>query len=199
MTDAVIVAAVRTPIGRFGGALSSVRPDDLLAATLRAVVERSGIDPAIIDEVYAGCGNQAGEDNRDVARMAALLAGFPVSVPGITLNRNCASALDAVNEAARAVLVGEGDVFIGAGVESMSRAPWSVPKPAVVPTTAAPAMYDTTVGWRYPNPRLDAMYPIVSLGETAENIAAELGITREAQDAYALQSQARAVRAMNAG
>lgn len=199
MQEAVIVAAVRTPVGRYGGALASVRPDDLLAVTLRALIERTGIDPALIDEVYAGCGNQAGEDNRDVARMAALLAGFPVTVPGITLNRNCASALDAVNEAARAVLIGEGEVFIGCGVESMSRAPWSLPKPATVPTTSAPSMYDTTVGWRYPNPRLDALYPIVSLGETAEAIATELGITREQQDLYALQSHARVVAAMNAG
>jgi acetyl-CoA acetyltransferase family protein len=199
MNEAVIVAAVRTPIGRYGGVLSSVRPDDLLASTFSALIGRSGIDPALIDDVYAGCGNQAGEDNRDVARMAVLLAGFPVTVPGITLNRNCASALDAVNAAARAVLVGEGDIFIGGGVESMSRAPWSVAKPSTVPTTSAPVMYDTTVGWRYPNPRLDALYPIVPLGETAEAIAAQLGITREEQDSYALESHARAVAAMNAG
>jgi len=199
MNEAVIVAAVRTPIGRYGGALAGVRPDDLLALTLKVLIERAGIDPQIIDDVYAGCGNQAGEDNRDVARMAVLLAGFPVSVPGITVNRNCASALDAVNEAAKAAVIGEGDVFIGAGVESMSRAPWSMPKPGTVPTTGAPILYDTTVGWRYPNPRLDALYPIISLGETAEAIAAELGITREQQDAFALESHARAVAAMNAG
>jgi acetyl-CoA acetyltransferase family protein len=199
VTDAVIVAAVRSPIGRYGGALARERPDDLLAAVLRALVEQSGVDAGLVGEVYAGCGNQAGEDNRDVARMAALLAGFPVTVPGITVNRNCASALDAVNEAARAVRLGECDIAIGGGVESMSRAPWSVPKPASVPTMSAPRMYDTTVGWRYPNPRLDAMYPIVSLGETAEAIADDLGITREQQDAFALESQTRAVAAINAG
>jgi acetyl-CoA acetyltransferase len=159
VTEAVIVAAVRSPIGRYGGALARVRPDDLLATVLSALVDRARVDPALVGEVYAGCGNQAGEDNRDVARMAALLAGFPVTVPGITLNRNCASALDAVNEAARAIRLGECEIAIGSGVESMSRAPWSVPKPAGVPTMAAPPMYDTTVGWRYPNPRLDAMYP----------------------------------------
>ncbi len=199
MPEAVIVAAVRSPIGRYGGALARMRPDDLLAAVLRALVDRIGVDPALIGEVYAGCGNQAGEDNRDVARMAALLAGFPVTVPGITLNRNCASALDAVNEAARAIKLGECDIAIGSGVESMSRAPWSVPKPASVPTMAAPTMYDTTVGWRYPNPRLDALYPIISLGQTAEAIADDLGITREQQDAFAIESQTRAIAAINAG
>jgi acetyl-CoA acetyltransferase family protein len=199
MNEAVIVAALRTPIGRYGGALAGVRPDDLLALTFKALVERTGIDPKLIDDVHAGCGNQAGEDNRDVARMAALLAGFPVTVPGITVNRNCASALDAVNEAAKAVLIGEGDVFIGGGVESMSRAPWSMPKFGTVPTTSVPTVYDTTVGWRYPNPRLAALYPIISLGETAEAIAAELHITREQQDKFALESHRRAVAAMNAG
>jgi len=199
VNNAVIVAAVRSPIGRYGGALARVRPDDLLAAVLRALIERTSIDAALVGEVYAGCGNQAGEDNRDVARMAALLAGFPVTVPGVTVNRNCASALDAVNEAARAIKLGECDIAIGSGVESMSRAPWSVPKPATVPTMAAPAMYDTTVGWRYPNPRLDALYPIVSLGETAEAIALDLGITRDEQDAFAIESQTRAIAAINAG
>ena len=199
MREAVIVAAVRSPIGRYGGALARMRPDDLLAAVLRALVDRVGLDPALIGEVYAGCGNQAGEDNRDVARMAALLAEFPVTVPGITLNRNCASALDAVNEAARAIKLGECDVAIGSGVESMSRAPWSVPKPASVPTMAGPTMYDTTVGWRYPNPRLDDLYPIVSLGQTAEAIADDLGITREQQDAFAIESQTRAIAAINGG
>ena len=199
MAEAVIVAAVRSPIGRYGGALARVRPDDLLAAVLRALVDRVGLDPALIGEVYAGCGNQAGEDNRDVARMAALLAEFPVTVPGITLNRNCASALDAVNEAARAIKLGECDIAIGSGVESMSRAPWSVAKPASVPAMAAPTMYDTTVGWRYPNPRLDALYPIISLGQTAEAIADDLGITREQQDAFAIESQTRAIAAINAG
>ncbi|MCZ6522543.1 MAG: thiolase family protein [Alphaproteobacteria bacterium] len=197
--DVVIVEAVRSPIGRFGGGLSAVRPDDLLAAVYRGLMERSGVDPALLDDVYAGCGNQAGEDNRDVARMSSLLAGFPVEVPGVTLNRNCASALEAVNQAAKAVIVGEGEVFIGSGVETMSRAPWSMPKPERVPVAGHPKVYDTTVGWRYPNPRMDALYPIISLGETAENIAEEMQISREEQDAFALESQRRAVAAIDAG
>ena len=199
MKEAVIVGAVRSPIGKHNGALSSVRPDDLLAEVLRALVQRSGIDPALIEDVYAGCGNQAGEDNRDVARMAALLAGFPAEVSGITVNRNCASGLDAVNLAAKSILVGEGDVFVAGGVESMSRAPWSMPKPERPQPIGHPQMWDTTIGWRYNNPRLDAMYPIISLGETADNIAEEMGITREEQDAFALESQRRAVAALNAG
>ena len=199
MSEAVIIDGVRTPIGRYGGGLSPVRPDDLLAHVYAALMARASIDPAGIDDVYAGCGNQAGEDNRDVARMAGLLAGFPVTVPGVTLNRNCASALEAVNQAAKAILVGEGDIFIGSGVESMSRAPWSMAKPAKTPTTRAPEIWDTTVGWRYNNPRLDARYPIISLGETAENVAEQMQITREEQDAFALESHRRAVEAINAG
>ncbi len=190
---------VRTPIGRHGGALAGVRPDDLLAVTYKALVERTGIDPGLLDDVYAGCGNQAGEDNRDIARMSVLLAGFPVTVPGVTVNRNCSSALEAVNQAAKSILAGEGELYIGSGVESMSRAPWSVPKPDRVPTTAAPVMHDTTVGWRYVNPRMDELYPVVSLGETAENIADEMQIGREEQDAFALESHRRAVAAINAG
>lgn len=199
MRDAFIIDGVRTPIGRYGGALSSVRPDDLLACAYRGLMGRSGVDPRLLEDVLAGCGNQAGEDSRDVARMSALLAGFPVTVPGLTLNRNCASALEAVNQAAKAIITGEGDVYIGSGVESMSRAPWSVPKPDRVPTTKPPVMYDTTVGWRYNNPRIDALYPIISLGETAEAIAEEMQITRKAQDAFALESQRRAIAAINAG
>ena len=199
MREAVIVDGIRTPIGKFGGALSGVRPDDLLARVLRALMDRSGIDPSSIEDVYAGCGNQAGEDNRDVARMSALLAGFPVEVPGVTLNRNCASALEAVNQAAKAVLAGEGDCFIGGGVESMSRAPWAMAKPERVPTNRAPEVWDTTVGWRFNNPKMDALYPIISLGETAENVAAQMQITRAEQDEFALESQRRAVAAMNAG
>jgi len=199
MTEVVIIDGVRTPIGRFGGGLSGVRPDDLLAHTLKALVERTGVDPAQIEDVYAGCGNQAGEDNRDVARMAVLLAGFPVEVPGVTVNRNCSSALEAVNQAAKSILAGEGDLYIGSGVESMSRAPWSIPKPAATPTTQAPRMWDTTVGWRYNNPAMDALYPIISLGETAENVAQQMQIGREEQDAFALESQRRAVDAINAG
>ena len=199
MKEVVIIDGVRTPIGRNGGALAGVRPDDLLAYTYQALIARTGIDSALLDDVYAGCGNQAGEDNRDVARMSVLLAGFPVSVPGVTVNRNCSSALEAVNQAAKAIIAGEGDVYIGSGVESMSRAPWSVPKPERVPTTRAPVMHDTTVGWRYKNPKMDEMYPIISLGETAEAIATEMKISREEQDAFALESQRRAVAAINEG
>ncbi len=199
MREAVIIDGVRTPIGKFGGRLSGVRPDDLLAHTYRALIQRTGIDPAMLDDVYAGCGNQAGEDNRDVARMAVLLAGFPVEVPGITLNRNCASALSAVNDAAKSVLAGEGESYIGSGVECMSRAPWSMAKPGRVPTNRPPEVWDTTVGWRFNNPKLDAMYPIVSLGETAEAVAEQMQISRADQDAFALESQRRAVDAMNAG
>ena len=199
MTEVVIIDGVRTPIGRFGGALSTVRPDDLLAHTYQALAERTGIDPAAIEDVYAGCGNQGGEDNRDVARMAVLLAGFPKEVPGVTVNRNCASALEAVNLAAKSILAGEGGLYIGSGVECMSRAPWAMAKPERVPTNQAPKLWDTTVGWRFNNPRMDALYPIVSLGETAENVAGQMQITREDQDAFALQSQRRAVDAINAG
>ncbi|HSS64954.1 MAG TPA: thiolase family protein [Gammaproteobacteria bacterium] len=199
MRDAVIIDGVRTPIGKFGGRLSGVRPDDLLAHTYRALIERTGIDPAMLDDVYAGCGNQAGEDNRDVARMAALLAGFPVEVPGITLNRNCASALSAVNDAAKSVIAGEGESYIGSGVECMSRAPWAMAKPGRVPTNRPPEIWDTTVGWRFNNPKLDALYPIISLGETAEAVAEQMQISRADQDAFALESQRRAVEAMNAG
>jgi acetyl-CoA acetyltransferase family protein len=199
MRKVVIVDAARSAIGRHNGALSSVRPDDLLAEVLRALVERSALDPALIEDVYAGCGNQAGEDNRDVARMAALLAGFPVEVSGITVNRNCSSGLEGVNLAAKSILAGEADIFIGAGVESMSRAPWSLPKPERAQPVGHPQIWDTTVGWRYNNPKLDALYPIISLGETAENIAEEMTITREDQDAFALESHRRAVQAIRTG
>jgi len=199
MRDVVIIDAVRSPIGRHNGGLSSVRPDDLLAVVLKALVERTGVDPALVEDVYAGCGNQAGEDNRDVARMSALLAGFPVEVSGITLNRNCASGLEGVNLAAKSIIAGEANVFIGAGVECMSRAPWSLPKPERPQPVGHPQIWDTTVGWRYNNPKMDALYPIISLGETAENIAEEMGITREEQDAFALESQRRAVAAISAG
>ena len=199
MTEVVIIDGVRTPIGRFGGALSTVRPDDLLAHTYQALTERTGIDPAAIEDVYAGCGNQGGEDNRDVARMAVLLAGFPKEVPGVTVNRNCASALEAVNQAAKSILAQEGSLYIGSGVECMSRAPWAMAKPERVPTNQAPKLWDTTVGWRFNNPRMDALYPIVSLGETAENVAEQMQISRKDQDVFALQSQRRAVEAINAG
>ena len=197
--EVVIVDAVRSPIGKHNGLLSSVRPDDLLAEVLRELVDRVGIDPALIEDVYAGCGNQAGEDNRDVARMAALLAGFPVEVSGVTVNRNCSSGLEAVNQAAKAIIADEADVYIGAGVECMSRAPWSLPKPERPQPVGHPKIWDTTVGWRYNNPKLDALYPIISLGETAENIADDLQITRGDQDAFAFESHKRAVAAINAG
>ena len=199
MTEVVIVDGVRTAIGKYGGGLSSVRPDDLLACTYKALAARTGVDPAELDEVFAGCGNQAGEDNRDVARMSTLLAGFPKEVPGITVNRNCSSALGAVNLAARSVLAREGDLYIGSGVESMSRAPWSMPKPPKTPTTAPPKVYDTTVGWRYENPKMDEVYPIISLGEGAELIAEDMQITREEQDSFALESHERAIAAINDG
>ncbi|MBU0702830.1 MAG: thiolase family protein [Chloroflexi bacterium] len=195
----VIIDAVRSPIGRHNGGLSSVRPDDLLAEVFKALMARTGVDRALVEDVFAGCGNQAGEDNRDVARMAVLLAGFPKEVSGVTVNRNCSSGLEAVNLAAKSIIAGEADIFIGAGVESMSRAPWSMPKPERPQPVGHPTIWDTTVGWRYNNPKLDAMYPIISLGETAENIAEELGITREEQDAFALESHRRAMEAAKAG
>jgi acetyl-CoA acetyltransferase family protein len=199
MREVVIVDAVRSAIGKHNGGLSSVRPDDLLAEVLKALMKRTGVDPALVEDVYSGCGNQAGEDNRDVARMAALLAGFPVEVSGITVNRNCASGLEGVNLAAKSIIAGEADVYIGAGVESMSRAPWSLPKPERPQPVGHPQIWDTTVGWRYNNPKMEAMYPIISLGETAENIAEEMNISREEQDAFALESHRRTVAALNAG
>jgi acetyl-CoA acetyltransferase family protein len=199
MRDVVIVDGVRSPVGKHNGALSSVRPDDLLAEVLRGLQIRTGIDPSIIEDVYIGCGNQGGEDNRDVARMSVLLAGWPVTVSGVTVNRNCSSGLEAVNQAARTIMVGEGDVVVAGGVESMSRAPWAMAKPERPQPVGHPTMWDTTVGWRFDNPRLDALYPIISLGETAENIAEEMGITREDQDAFSLESHRRAVEALNAG
>ena len=208
MSDVVIVSAVRTPIGKIRGALSAVRPDDLAAGVIKAAVERAGVDPGDIEEVYLGCANQAGEDNRNVARMALLLAGLPDTVAGVTVNRLCASGLNAVNQAARAIIAGEGDVFVAGGVESMSRAPYSLPKnPIGFGPSGNVTGWDTTLGWRYPNPRLAALYPLEAMGETAENIydlscAGEIRggeITREAQDRFALQSQERAVRAINAG
>jgi len=197
MREVVIIDGVRSPVGKHNGALSSVRPDDLLAEVLKGLAERAGIDPSLIEDVYMGCGNQAGEDNRDVARMAVLLAGWPPEVPGVTVNRNCSSALEAVNQAAKAIVAGEGDVFVAGGVECMSRAPWAMAKPERPQPVGHGTVWDTTVGWRFNNPRLDALYPIVSLGETAENIAEELGITRDEQDIFALESHRRAVEALN--
>lgn len=198
MRDALIVAAVRTPVGRAGGVLSDVRPDDLAALTLRACVDRAGFDPAHLDDVILGCANQAGEDNRNVARMAALLAGFPVEVPGQTVNRLCGSGLQAVASAAQAIKAGEGDAFIAGGVESMTRAPYAMLKAASAWNRQAPVVADTTLGWRFTNPQMPKAWTI-SLGETAEKVAREYGITREEQDAYALQSQQRAAAAMRDG
>ena len=199
MKEVVIVDAVRSPIGKVGGALSVIRPDDLLADVLKGLITRTGIDPALIEDVYAGCGNQAGEDNRDVARMAVLLAGFPTSVGGVTVNRNCSSGLEAVNQAAKAIIAGEGHVFIGCGVESMSRAPLVMPRPSTLPRLGHRSVVDSTVGWRFENPKMNEMYPIVSLGETAEKVADKHNISREEQDIFALESQRRAIEAINTG
>jgi 3-oxoadipyl-CoA thiolase len=199
MREAVIVEAVRTPVGRHGGALAAVRPDDLATLVIREVVARAGVEPALIEDVYMGCTNQAGEDNRNVARMALLLAGLPFSVAGATINRLCASGLEAINQAARAIRCGEGDVFVAGGVESMSRAPWSVPKAERAFPWGNVTMYDTTIGWRYPNPKIEEIIPLEGMGQTAENIYDETGISREEQDAFALESQRRAAAAIEAG
>jgi 3-oxoadipyl-CoA thiolase len=199
MHEAVIVEAVRTPVGRHGGALAAVRPDDLAALVIREVVTRAGIEPGLVEDVVLGCTNQAGEDNRDVARMALLLAGLPVSVAGVTVNRLCASGLDAINQAARAIRCGEGDVFVAGGVESMTRAPWSVPKTERAFPWSNVTMYDTTIGWRYPNPKMEQRFPLEGMGQTAENIYDETEISREEQDAFALESQRRAAAAIEAG
>ena len=192
------MAAVRTPIGRRDGALRSIRPDDLAALVVRAAVERSGIDPALIDDVILGDANGAGEDNRNVARMAALLAGLPVEVAGQTINRLCGSGLQAVNSAAHAIMAGDGEIMIAGGVESMSRAPFVELKPEPG-SEVPPERADTTLGWRFINPRMQAAYPVVPLGETAEIVAEQWGITREEQDAFALLSQRRAAAAIAAG
>ncbi len=197
--EVVIVDAVRTPIGALGGTLSGVRPDDLAAHVIRALVERTHVPTDQIEEVYFGCANQAGEDNRNVARMAALLAGLPVETAGVTVNRLCASGLNAVNMAVRAIRAGEGDIFIAGGVESMSRAPYSLPKAERGYPFGNLTAYDTSLGWRYPNPQMEALYGTDSMGVTAENIADMTGISRADQDAFALQSNQRAVAAMDSG
>ncbi len=199
MTDVVIVDALRTPIGALGGVLSKVRPDDLAALVLKTIVERNNINGAEIDEVYFGCANQAGEDNRNVARMATLLAGFPVSVPALTLNRLCASGLSAVNAAFHAIKAGEGELMLAGGVESMSRAPYSLPKAENGFPFGNLTAYDTALGWRYPNARMAELYGTDPMGVTAENIAAETGITRAEQDAFAVESHRRAVAAIDTG
>ena len=199
MKEAVIIDAIRTPIGALGGALAAVRPDDLAAHILRALLERAHLDGKLVDEVYLGCANQAGEDNRNVARMALLLAGLPFSVPGVTVNRLCASGLAAVNAAARAIKMGEASICIAGGVESMSRAPYSLPKAEQPFSFGNLTAWDTALGWRYPNPKMVELYGTESMGETAENIAAMTGITRDEQDAFALASHQRTVAAMDAG
>src|SRR5437764_835793 len=199
LREAWIVSAVRTPVGRYGGALAAVRPDDLAALVVRAVVDRSGIDPALVEDVILGCANQAGEDNRDVARMALLLAGLPVEVGGLTVNRLCGSGLQAVNSAAHAIAVGDGDVFIGGGVESMTRAPYVMAKPAAAFDRGPRELEDTTLGWRFLNPALAAMHYPYSMGETAENVAERWTVDRERQDAFALDSHRKAVAAIDDG
>src|SRR6266540_5093471 len=189
MLTPVITHALRTPIGRYGGALAGMRPDDLAAIVIRALIERSAIDPRLVEDVILGCANQAGEDNRNVARMAALLAGLPPEVGGVTVNRLCASGLNAINQAARAIKAGEGDVYIAGGVESMSRAPYSLPKAESGYSFGNLTAYDTALGWRYPNPNMKEMFGTDSMGETEENIAKERPhITREKQDAFAVRS-----------
>jgi 3-oxoadipyl-CoA thiolase len=197
--EAWIIDAVRTPFGRYGGALAAVRPDDLAALVVRAIVDRTGIDPARIEDVILGCANQSGEDNRNVARMAVLLAGLPVEVAGLTVNRLCGSGLQAVNSAAHAIAVGEGDVFIAGGVESMTRAPLVMLKPETAFERGPRTVEDSTLGWRFVNPRMQSAYPPISLGETAECVADQWSVSRERQDAFALESQRRAVAAIDAG
>jgi 3-oxoadipyl-CoA thiolase len=200
MPEPVIVDAIRTPIGALGGSLSAVRPDELAAIVLKTLLERSQFDPSMVEEVYLGCANQAGEDNRNVARMATLLAGFPVEVAAVTFNRLCASGLNAINQAARAIRAAEGDVFIAGGVESMSRAPYSIPKAEQPFAFGNLTAWDTALGWRYPNPRMQEMYGTEAMGETAENIAELMpGITRLMQDAFAAESHRRAIGAIDSG
>jgi 3-oxoadipyl-CoA thiolase len=196
--EVVVVDAVRTPIGRYAGALSTARPDDLAAHVVRALVERTGIEGHRVDDVFFGAANQSGEDNRNVARMAVLLAGLPVEVPGATINRLCGSSLQAVNSAAQAIAWGDGDVMIAGGVESMTRAPFVQLKPEKA-FDRAPEIFDTTLGWRMINPRMQEMYPPISLGETAENVAQQYGISREDQDRFAFESQMRAKAALENG
>jgi 3-oxoadipyl-CoA thiolase len=199
VSRAVVLSAVRTPIGRYGGALSGVRPDDLAALVIRAAVERAGVAAEEIEDVYVGCANQAGEDNRNVARMAALLAGLPETVAGVTVNRLCASGLSAVVAACHAVAAGDGDLFVAGGVESMSRAPLVLGKPAEAFPRGNQTVWDTTLGWRFPNPRLEAMFPLEAMGETGENVAERWSVSRDDQDAFAAESQRRWAEAAEAG
>jgi len=199
VAEAVIVEGVRTPIGRYGGVLASERPDDLAALVLRALVDRVGLEPQELEDVYLGCANRVGEDNRNVARMAALLAGFPVEVGGCTVNRLCGSGLEAVVEAARAISHGDGAAIIGGGVESMSRAPWVTPKPGQGYARGERILHDTALGWRFINPRMEALYGTDSMGQTAENVARAFSIDRQSQDQFALGSHRRALAARARG
>ena len=195
-SQALIIDAVRTPVGKYGGALRDVRPDDLSAHVLKSLISRTGVDSGSIEDVLWGCANQAGEDNRNIGRMAVLLAGLPAGIPAVTINRLCGSSLDAVNQAARAIWSGDADVLIAGGVESMSRAPYVIPKNASGRTLFGNlTAYDTALGWRFPNPRLEKMFPLESMGETAENIYERFHIPREEQDRFSLQSHERAVQA----
>jgi 3-oxoadipyl-CoA thiolase len=196
---AVILSAVRTPVGRYGGGLAGTRPDDLAAVAVRAAVDRAGVPPEEIEDVWLGCANQAGEDNRDVARMAVLLAGLPESVGGVTVNRLCASGLAAIVGACHAVIAGDGDLFVAGGVESMSRAPLVTAKPDAAFPRGDRTLYDTTLGWRFPNPRLEALFPLETMGETGENVAERWAVSREDQDAFAVRSQQRWAAAVAAG
>jgi 3-oxoadipyl-CoA thiolase len=199
MSRAVVLSAVRTPVGRKGGALADVRPDDLAATVIAAAVDRAGVPAEQIEDVYFGAANQAGEDNRNVARMAALLAGLPESVAGVTVNRLCASGLSAVVSASHAIGAGDGDLFVAGGVESMSRAPLVMAKPDGDAPETEPEIFDTTLGWRFPNPKLEAMFPLESMGETGENVAERYAVTREEQDEFALRSQRRWAEAAESG
>jgi acetyl-CoA C-acetyltransferase len=199
VTDAVIVATARTPMGRYGGQLKDVRPDDLAAIPLKALCERIGLDPADVDDVILGCANQAGEDNRNVARMALLLAGFPIEVPGQTVNRLCGSGMQATITAAREIQSGGADVIIAGGVESMTRAPWVMPKPDSAFPRGQQTAYDTAIGWRLVNPKMAQLYGTLQMGETAERVAQKYEVSREDQDAFALRSHQRAVAAQKSG
>ena len=199
MSRAVVLSAVRSPVGRYGGGLSGVRPDDLAAAVVRAAVDRAGVPPGEIEDVWLGCANQAGEDNRNVARMAVLLAGLPDSIAGVTVNRLCASGLAAVVGACHAVVAGDGDLFVAGGVESMSRAPFVTPKPDRAFPRGDRVLYDTTLGWRFPNPAMEALFPLESMGQTGENVAERWHVSREDQDAFALRSQRRWAAAAESG
>jgi 3-oxoadipyl-CoA thiolase len=199
VTDAYVIDAVRTPIGRYGGALATSRPDDLAAHVVRAAVERNDLPEDSIEEVFMGCTNQAGEDNRNVARMAALLAGLPVEVPGVTVNRLCASGLEAVSQGARQIMLGDGDLVLAGGVESMTRAPLAMSKPDRSFPRGDGKLHDTTIGWRFVNPRMAELYSTEGMGETAENVAERYGVERTAQDEFALESHRRAIAAIEAG